>query len=204
MKDPYDRNMFAASAAEMVVDASPANRVLLVGRLDKDRRLPGILDQFQINTDDVINICAETLYRKGLLEDAVMMYDLARNHEKVLSLMCTLLTQVVSQKGAPGSLRARLQVTAMDISTRYVIYTGSIKYSSNYKFINYKSNFQIIHLDYKLNANFKFIIYNFYKSFQIQGYCNPSAFGSSVFILYLKRSYGFLRSISQRAISERA
>ncbi|XP_012524489.1 nuclear pore complex protein Nup93 [Monomorium pharaonis] len=119
MKDPYDRNMFAASAAEMVVDASPANRILLVGKLDKDRRLPGILDQFQINTDDVINICAETLYRKGLLEDAVMMYDLARNHEKVLSLMCTLLTQVVSQKGPPGSLRARLQVTAMDISTRY-------------------------------------------------------------------------------------
>lgn len=119
MKDPYDRNMFAASAAEMVVDASPANRVLLVGKLDKDRRLPGILDQFQINTDDVINICAETLYRKGLLEDAVMMYDLARNHEKVLSLMCTLLTQVVSQRGPPGSLRARLQVTAMDISTRY-------------------------------------------------------------------------------------
>jgi len=111
--------MFAASAAEMVVDASPANRVLLVGKLDKDRRLPGILDQFQINTDDVINICAETLYRKGLLEDAVMMYDLARNHEKVLSLMCTLLTQVVSQRGSSGSLRARLQVTATDISTRY-------------------------------------------------------------------------------------
>lgn len=118
MKDPYDRNMFAASAAEMVVDASPANRVLLVGKLDKDRRLPGILDQFQINTDDVINICAETLYRKGLLEDAVMMYDLARNHEKVLSLMCTLLTQVVSQKGLPGSLRSRLQATAVDIGTR--------------------------------------------------------------------------------------
>lgn len=119
MKDPYDRNMFAASAAEMVVDASSANRVLLVGKLDKDRRLPGILDQFQINTDDVINICADTLYRKGLLEDAVMMYDLARNHEKVLSLMCTLLTQVVSQRGPPGSLRARLQVAAMDISARY-------------------------------------------------------------------------------------
>jgi len=118
MKDPYDRNMFAASAAEMVVDASPANRVLLVGKLDKDRRVPGILDQFQINTEDVINICAETLYRKGLLEDAVMMYDLAGNQEKVLSLMCTLLTQVVSQRGSPGSFRARLQATAVDISTR--------------------------------------------------------------------------------------
>ncbi|EZA58757.1 hypothetical protein DMN91_008762 [Ooceraea biroi] len=119
MKDPYNRNMFAAAAAEMVVDASPANRVLLVGRLEKDRRLPGILDQFQINSDDVINICAETLYRKGLLEDAVVMYDLAGNHDKVLTLMCTLLTQVVSQKGSPDSRRTRLQATAMDISTRY-------------------------------------------------------------------------------------
>lgn len=118
MKDPYERNMFAASAAEMVVEASPANRVLLLGKLDKDRRLPGILDQFQINTDDVINISAETLYRKGLLEDAVTLYDLAGNQEKVLSLMCTLLTQVVSQKGPPGSLRARLQAVAMNISTR--------------------------------------------------------------------------------------
>ncbi|XP_014473557.1 PREDICTED: nuclear pore complex protein Nup93-like [Dinoponera quadriceps] len=119
MKDPYERNMFAAFAAEMVVDATPANRVLLVGKLEKDRRMQGILDQFQINTDDVINICADMLYRKGLLEDAVTMYDLAGNQEKVLSLMCTLLTQVVSQRGVPGSLRTRLQTTAMDISTRY-------------------------------------------------------------------------------------
>lgn len=122
MKDPYERNMFAAFAAEMVVNATPANRVLLVGKLEKDRRLPGILDQFQINTDDVINICADMLYRKGLLEDAVTMYDLAGNQEKVLSLMCTLLTQVVSQRGIPGSLRTRLQATAMDISTRYIIF----------------------------------------------------------------------------------
>lgn len=118
MKDPYDRNMFAASAAGMVVDASPTNRDILVGKIEKDRRLPGILDQFQVNTDDVINICAETLYRKGLLEDAVTMYDLAGTQEKVLSLMCTLLAQVVSQKGTPGSLRSRLQTTANDISSR--------------------------------------------------------------------------------------
>lgn len=119
MRDPHERNMFAVSAAEMVVDAPPANRVLLVGKIEKERRLPGILDQFQINTDDVINICAETLYRRGLLEEAVIMYDLAGNHEKVLSLMCTLLAQVVSQKGAPGSLRSRLQATATEISSRY-------------------------------------------------------------------------------------
>ena len=118
MKDPYDRNMFAASVAEMVVESSAANRTLLVGRIDKERRLPGVLDQFQINTEDVINISAETLYRKGLLEDAVLMYDLAGNHEKVLSLMCVLLAQVVSQKGTPGSLRARLQTTATEISLR--------------------------------------------------------------------------------------
>ncbi|XP_012265471.2 nuclear pore complex protein Nup93-like [Athalia rosae] len=119
MKDPYDRNMFAASAAEMVVDASAANRTLLVGKIEKDQRLPGILDQLQINTEDVINICADTLNRKGLLEDAVTMYDLAGNHERVLSLMCSLLAQVVSQQGSPGSLRSRLQATANDLSLRY-------------------------------------------------------------------------------------
>ncbi|XP_043287801.1 nuclear pore complex protein Nup93-like [Venturia canescens] len=119
MKDPHDRNMFAASAAEMVVDASPASRSLLVGKIERERRLPGILDQFQINTEDVINICADTLYRKGLLEDAVAMYDLAGNHDKVLSLMCMLLAQVVSQRDSPGSLRSRLQTSAAEISLRY-------------------------------------------------------------------------------------
>lgn len=118
MKDPHDRNMFAASTAEMVVDATPAVRTQLVGKIEKDRWIPGILDQFQINTEDVINISADTLYRKGLLEDAVTMYDLAGNHEKVLSLMCTLLAQVVNRKVSPGSLRFRLQVSATEISTR--------------------------------------------------------------------------------------
>lgn len=120
MKDPYDRNMFAASVAELVVEGTPANRTLLVGKINKDRRLPGILDQFQINTEDVINISAETLYRKGLLEDAVMMFDLAGNHDKVLSLMCILLAQVVSQKSTSGSLRSRLYTTATEISLRYL------------------------------------------------------------------------------------
>ncbi|XP_015592357.1 nuclear pore complex protein Nup93 isoform X2 [Cephus cinctus] len=119
MKDIRDRNMFVSSAAEMVVETSPENRTLLVGRIDKDRRLPGILDQFQINTEDVINICAETLHRKGLLEDAVAMYDLAENHEKALNLLNILMAQVVSQKGQPGSLRSRLQATVADISNRY-------------------------------------------------------------------------------------
>lgn len=119
MKDPNGKNMFASSAAEMVVDATPNNRALLVGKIDKDRRLPGVLDQFQVNTDDVINICAQTLNRKGLLEDAVHMYDLSGNHEKVLTLMCTLLAQVVSQKSTTGSLRSRLQIMANEISLRY-------------------------------------------------------------------------------------
>lgn len=125
MKDPHGRNMFAASAAEMVVDSTPANRELLVGKMEKSPMsfqvlIPGLLDQFQINVDDVINIAADTLYRKGLLEEAVTMYDMAGNHEKVLSLMCMLLAQVVSQRNIPGTLRSRLQVVAADISSSYV------------------------------------------------------------------------------------
>ncbi|XP_051169702.1 nuclear pore complex protein Nup93-like [Leptopilina boulardi] len=119
MKDPYERNMFAASTAEMVVSATPANRVLLIGKIDKDRRLPGMLDQLHINTDDVINIAADTMYKKGVLEDAVTMYDLAGNHEKVLSIMCMLLAQVVSQKAEVNSLRSRLHEAATDMSIRY-------------------------------------------------------------------------------------
>lgn len=118
MKDPYNRNMFVTSVAEIVVDSTAANRALLVGQIEKDKRTLGILNQFQVNMDDVINICAETFYKKGLLEDAVQMYDLADNQEEVLNLMCILLAQVVSQKGAPGSLRCRLQAKATEISLR--------------------------------------------------------------------------------------
>lgn len=136
LKDPNNRNMFAVSAAEMVVEASPANRAILVGKIDKERRIPGILDKFQINTDDVINISAEALYRKGLLEDAVTMYDLAGNHEKVLNIMSLLLSQVVSQKSAPGSLRSRLQTAAIDISQRFLLFNG-FRGDVNFSYINF-------------------------------------------------------------------
>ena len=134
--------MFAASVAEMVVESTFANRAMLVGKLEKDRRLPGLVDQFQINIEDVVNISAETLYKKGLLEDSVMMYDLSGNHERVLSIMCILLAQVVSQKSYSGSLRSRLQTLSADITSRYVIFIEYIRDCSQTKKI--KRNLKIL------------------------------------------------------------
>jgi nuclear pore complex protein Nup93 len=42
-----------------------------------------------------------------------------QNHEKVLGLMTSMLSQVVHQVNRPGSLRSRLQELADNISSRY-------------------------------------------------------------------------------------
>ncbi|OWR51024.1 nuclear pore complex protein Nup93, partial [Danaus plexippus plexippus] len=58
---------------------------------------------------------AEQLVNKGLFEDAIIVYDIAGNLEKVLELFCVLLAQVVSSGGA---LRERLRSLSEHVSRR--------------------------------------------------------------------------------------
>jgi hypothetical protein len=49
----------------------------------------------------------------------VKLFDLAGDYEKVLSIYNKLLSQVVSQPGAPGSSRDRLVTMATSVAARY-------------------------------------------------------------------------------------
>ena len=58
---------------------------------------------------------------RGLLEDAVKLYDLASKHAKVVALLNTLLAQVIALPATPESRRDRIQRHAVTIAKRYKV-----------------------------------------------------------------------------------
>ena len=90
---------------------------LLLGRILPDgSRLSGLIDKYSedvnglVNIQNVIQVVAEDSERKGMFEDSVRLYDLAKMHEKTIELLNKLLAQVVTQQNVPESRRDRLQV----------------------------------------------------------------------------------------------
>ncbi|KAJ9586210.1 hypothetical protein L9F63_020150, partial [Diploptera punctata] len=121
MKTPEGGNLFMSCVSDLALESREF--VLLLGRLEPTGlRIPGLIDTFQgvqADTKQIIGQVASDSERKGIFEDAIKLYDLAGNHEKVLGLMTTMLSQVVHQVNAPGSLRSRLQELADNIIMRY-------------------------------------------------------------------------------------
>merc|ERR1711862_333849 len=95
---------------------------LLLGQLMPDgTRAPGLVDKFGglVDTGTIIELVARDSEERGLLEDAVRLYDLASKHARVVSLLNTLLAQVISSPATPESRRDRLQRQAVTIAKRY-------------------------------------------------------------------------------------
>ena len=72
-----------------------------------------------VNIQNVIQAVAEDSERKGMFEDSVKLYDLAKMHERVIELLNKLLAQVVTQPNVAESRRDRLQRQALEIAKRY-------------------------------------------------------------------------------------
>ncbi|KAL1124172.1 hypothetical protein AAG570_001942 [Ranatra chinensis] len=116
------KNAFASCVCNLVVETKQFD--IILGHLLPDGcRAPGLLDAFnnyQINTKSIISDIALTAEKKGQQEDAVKLYDLSGSHEKVLSLMSVLLSQIVAKKSSEkNALRNRLTQTATSIASRY-------------------------------------------------------------------------------------
>jgi NADPH-dependent ferric siderophore reductase len=65
--------------------------------LQDGSRSPGLIDRLQTSPHDtqkVIETVAADSERKGMFEDSVRLYDLAKKHEKVIELLNKLLAQV--------------------------------------------------------------------------------------------------------------
>ena len=59
------------------------------------------------NTHRIIELVAEDSESKGMFEDSVKLYDLAKKHDKVIELLNKLLAQVISLPPVAESRRDR-------------------------------------------------------------------------------------------------
>lgn len=95
---------------------------LLFGRLEKNAvRRPGIVDKFieEHETQGIISLVAEDIENKGLVEEAIKLYDLCKEHQRVLELCNKLISQIVTEINTPNSNRDRLKSMVFSIAMRY-------------------------------------------------------------------------------------
>ncbi|KAK7079728.1 Nucleoporin nup93, partial [Halocaridina rubra] len=119
LKGKNDENIFSSCISQLVLQSREFD--LLLGRLEPDgRRIPGVIDKFKVDVSEVIEMVAEDSEKKGLHEDAVKLYDLAKNHNKVVALLNQLLSQVVHQtESGSGSQRGRVLELATSVALRF-------------------------------------------------------------------------------------
>jgi len=113
-------NLFMSCVGELVLESREFD--LLLGHLMPDgSRSPGLVDGFGelVDAGAIIQLVARDSEERGLLEDAVRLYDLASRHERVVELLNTLLSQVIASPPVAESRRDRLQRQAVDIARRY-------------------------------------------------------------------------------------
>ncbi|KAI2653509.1 Nuclear pore complex protein Nup93 [Labeo rohita] len=117
-KDSQGENMFMRCVSELVIESREFD--MLLGRLEKDgSRKPGVIDKFAGDTRVIITKVASEAENKGLFEEAVKLYELAKNPDKVLELMNKLLSPVIAQVSEPQSNKERLKNMAVAIAERY-------------------------------------------------------------------------------------
>ncbi|XP_059162487.1 nuclear pore complex protein Nup93-like [Physella acuta] len=118
LKTPNGEDLFMSCVSELVLETKEFD--MLLGRLMKDgTRKPGAIDRFNQDTQKITELVAKETESKGLFEDAIQLYDLAKDHEKALTLMNKLLSQVVALAPSPLSTRERLQTIAVNMAERY-------------------------------------------------------------------------------------
>lgn len=119
LKGKNGESVFSGCISQLVLQSREFD--LLLGRLEPDgRRTPGIIDKFKVDVSEVTQMVAQDSEKKGLHEDAVKLYDLAKNHDKVVSLLNQLLSQVVPQtEGGSGSQRGRIVELATAVAFRF-------------------------------------------------------------------------------------
>jgi len=119
LKGKNGESVFSGCISELVLQSKEFDALL--GRLEPDGcRTPGIIDRFKIDVSEVTEMVAKDSERKGLYEDAIKLFELAQNHEKVLELLNKLLGQIVHQSdGGSGSNRSRVVELATAIAMRF-------------------------------------------------------------------------------------
>lgn len=111
---------FAQFVSELALETREFE--LLFGRLEKNAiRRPGIVDKFigESETQSIISLVAEDIENKGLVEEAIKLFDLCKEHQRVLELCNKLISQIVTEVNTPNSNRDRLKSMVFSIAMRY-------------------------------------------------------------------------------------
>ena len=113
-------NYFALYISELALETREFE--VLFGRLEKNAvRRPGVVDKFTSDQEanSIIGLVAEEIENKGLIEEGVKLYDLCKQHQRVLELCNKLTSVVVTEINVPSSNRDRLKNMVMSIALRY-------------------------------------------------------------------------------------
>ena len=79
------------------------------------------MDKFidESETQEIISLVAEDIENKGLVEEAIKLFDLCKEHQRVLELCNKLVSQIVTDVNTPNSNRDRLKSMVFSIAMRY-------------------------------------------------------------------------------------
>ncbi|XP_058967670.1 nuclear pore complex protein Nup93 [Pocillopora verrucosa] len=118
MNGPQGEDLFMSCVSELVLETREFE--MLLGKLEPDgKRKPGCIDKFHRDTTKIIEVVAKDSAEKGLSEEAVKLFDLAKNHDGALEILNKLLSQVISASSGVQSQRDRLHTLAFDLAQRY-------------------------------------------------------------------------------------
>ena len=114
------RSYFAQFVIELALETREFEA--LFGKLEKNAvRRQGIIDKFTSEEEAaaIIELVAQEIDNKGLVEEAIQLYDLCKQHQLVLELCNKLISQVVTDVNVANSNRDRLKTMVASIASRY-------------------------------------------------------------------------------------
>ena len=77
LRGPHGEDLFSGCVSDLVMESREFE--MLLGRVEDDgTRKPGCVDKFKDDTQDVVEFVAMKAEQKGLYEDAIRLYDLAK------------------------------------------------------------------------------------------------------------------------------
>lgn len=120
LRTTQTQNYFSQFVIELALETREFE--ILFGRLEKNAaRRPGIIDKF-INEEEassIIELVGHEMDNKGLVEEAIQLYDLCKQYQLVLELCNKLISQVVADVNVTNSNRDRLKAMVFSIAGRY-------------------------------------------------------------------------------------
>lgn len=119
MLDDDERDLFVTCVTELALE-NKGEYEMLLGKIEPNGTVrPGCISKFVGDTSEIISRVAEATEARGMPLDAVRLYDLAQDCDRVLEILSQELSRVVSLPCTPHSDKERVGLLAVEIAQRY-------------------------------------------------------------------------------------